>query len=70
MLTCHLNKWYPCCCCCCQTPDEDEESEDEQAHVLIKYIVPPSAQEEFEKAWDKAEEVGALASSNYLTFKE
>eukprot|EP00878_Enallax_costatus_P013064 GHUV01013652.1.p1 GENE.GHUV01013652.1~~GHUV01013652.1.p1 ORF type:complete len:203 (+),score=64.65 GHUV01013652.1:153-761(+) len=39
------------------TPDEDQESEDQQAHVLIHYMVPPSAQEEFEKAWDKAEEV-------------
>lgn len=37
------------------TPDKGQEDERQQAHVIIHYMVPPSAQEEFEEAWDKAE---------------
>jgi quinol monooxygenase YgiN len=36
-------------------PDEDQKDEEQQAHVIIHYMVPPHAQEEFEEAWDRAE---------------
>jgi quinol monooxygenase YgiN len=37
------------------TPDEEQKDEHQQAHVIIHYMVPPHAQEEFEEAWDQAE---------------
>lgn len=37
------------------TPDKEQKDERQQAHVIIHYMVPPSAQEEFEEAWDNTE---------------